>query len=220
MSRKLIFGLSLALLLLASTRSHAGMVLTEWMYDSPNGEFMEFTNFSNDPIDLTNWSQDDSTNVPGKHAFGSTFGLVQPGESILVTEAPEASFRTAWNLAPSVKVLGGYTNDNLGRSDGINLYDNLNAVIDTLTYNDQGTGNVAGPRTQNVSGNIPIVGLNAHNASLAVASFVGDSYQSYASAGGSIGNPGLYTPFVPEPSSLFLLAIGTLVSTLRRQRRT
>lgn len=220
MSWKRILALSLTLLLLVSADSHAGMILTEWMYDGADGEFMEFTNFSNDPIDLTNWSQDDSTRTAGKHAFGSTFGIVQPGESVIVTDATATAFRTAWGLPASIKVFGGYTNDSLGRSDEVNLYDNLGGLIDRFTYNDQGTGTVAGPRTTGASGNIPVAALNQNNASLAVLSSIGDSYQSHASAGGAVGNPGLYTPFVPEPSSLSLLAIGTLVSTLRRRHRS
>ena len=220
MSRKLIFALSLTLLLLAGARSRAGMVLTEWMYDSPDGEFMEFTNFSNDPIDLTNWSQDDNTRTAGKHAFGSTFGTIAPGESIIVTDAAAATFRTAWNLPASVKVFGAYINDSLGRSDEVNLYDNTSAIIDRLTYNDQGIGTVAGPRTSGASGNIPVGALGLNSASLAVLSSVADSYQSYASTGGAVGNPGRYTPFVPEPSSLALLVIGTLVTAFRRRRHT
>ncbi len=220
MSRKSVFALTLTMLLLANASAHAGMVLTEWMYDSTNGEYMEFTNFSNDPIDLSNWSQDDNDRIAGKHAFLNTFGIVQPGESVIVTEAPEAAFRTAWSLPASVKVFGGYTNDNLGRSDEVNLYDNFGALIDQLTYNDQGSGNVHGPRTSAVSGNIPVAALGLNNASLAVVSTVGDSYGSYASTGGSIGNPGKYTPFVPEPSSAALLAIATLIGTIRRRRHT
>ena len=216
MSRKPNFALSLALLLLASANSRAGMVLTEWMYDSPTGEYMEFTNVSGDPVDMTNWSQDDNDRIAGKHSFGSTFGIVQPGESVIVTEVAAAAFRTAWNLPASVKVFGPYSNDNLGRSDEINLYDSTGTLVDRLTYNDQGSGTVAGPRTSNVSGNIPYSALGLNNASLAVLSSIGDSYSSYANTSGNPGNPGVYTP-VPEPSSIVLLAIGTLFGTLRRR---
>ena len=219
MSRNLAFGLSVVVLLALSANSHAAMVITEWMYDGAGGEFMEFTNVGGSPIDMTNWSQDDSTGTPGKHAFGSTFGIVQPGESVIVTESLEATFRAAWNMPASVKVFGPYSNDNLGRNDAINLYDNLNTLVATLTYNDQGAGNVAGPRTSGASGNIPLAGLGVNNASLAVLSSVGDVYGSYAGPGGAVGNPGVYTQTVPEPATLTLLAITAAVGAAVRRRR-
>ncbi len=224
MGRKLVVWLSLALLVLAGADLHAQIRITEWMYSGTDGEYAEFTNVSNSPIDMTNWSEDDNTGTPGVHAFGTTFGAVQPGESVILTESPEASFRTAWNLPSSVKVWAGptgtgYSEDNLGRSDEINLYDNLGSLIDRLTYDDQGSGNVDSPRTQNISGNIPLGALGANNASLATLSFLGDTYMSSVSTGGDVGNPGKYTPFtpVPEPSSLVLLIAGSAIGLLRRR---
>jgi predicted extracellular nuclease len=185
---------------------------------------VEFTNVSNAPVNMTDWSEDDSNRIPGKHAFGNTFGIVQPGESVVLTAAPEATFRAAWNLPASVKVWAGatgtgYTDDNLGRSDEINLYDGLGTLVDSLTYNDQGSGNVKGPRTQNSSGNIPLSALGMNNASTAVLSTVGDSFHSYASTASTVGNPGSYAPAtVPEPTSLILFATGLLCYTPRRRR--
>jgi predicted extracellular nuclease len=64
-----------------------------------------------------------------------------PGESVIFTEATADAFRAAWNLSSGVKVIGGSVN-NLGRSDEVNLYDASSALVDRLTYNDQGTGTV------------------------------------------------------------------------------
>ena len=58
---------------------------------------------------------------------------MQPGESVIGTEADAASFRTYWNLPASVKVIGYGSKDNLGRSDEINVYDGANALVDRLT---------------------------------------------------------------------------------------
>jgi hypothetical protein len=222
MTRKQFIGLAVVALMCSNAATAAPIVsITEWSYDSLPGEWMEFTNTSNAPVDMTDWSQDDNDRHAGTHAFGTTFGIVQPGESVVVTETAEATFRTAWNLPASVKVWAGatgtgYSNDNLGRSDEINLYDSTGSLIDQLTYNDQGTGNVHGPRTQNVSGNIPFAALGLNNASLAVASTVGDTFHSYSNSSSNVGNPGQYSS-VPEPTSLALIAIGTLIGTLRRR---
>jgi len=204
-----IGGLTLALAS-ADHADAASIAITEWMYNSggAGGEYIELTNVSKAPIDMTNWSQDDSNRTPGKHALGATFGIVQPGESVIITESTAAAFRTAWNLSPSVKVFGPYSNDNLGRSDEINIYDNNNVLVDRLTFNDQAAN--GGPRTSGQGGNIPLAFLSLNTPQNAVLSTVNDSYHSYASTNGDIGNPGTYTP-VPEPATIGLVAVAALV---------
>ena len=47
---------------------HAVVQITEWMYNpvaATNGEYVEITNRGAAPVDLTGWSFDDSSNVPG-----------------------------------------------------------------------------------------------------------------------------------------------------------
>jgi hypothetical protein len=102
------------------------------------------------------------------------------------------------------------------------LYDNNNALIDSLIYNDQGSGNVKGPRTNGISAHPGAPGaLGANNASLWISSAVGDSEGSYLSATGEIGSPGktAFAPAVPIGSteSLLLSALITL-GTLARRR--
>jgi hypothetical protein len=168
---------------------NGSMRITEYMYSGTNGEFIEFTNVGGTSVDMTGWSSDDATRSPGGHNL-SAFGVVQPGESVILTETASATFRSAWGLCPGIKIIGGYTNDNLGRSDEINLY-NGTTLIDRLTFNDQGTGTVKGPRTQNASAWITAAGLGNNNASLSVLSVVGDSEGSFSSpTGGDIGSPG------------------------------
>jgi len=170
----------------------AQMRITEYMYGGTNGEFVEFTNVGNAPIDMTGWSFDDNDRNPGVHDL-SGFGVVQAGESVIVTETDPATFRAAWNLCAGIKVVGGYTNDNLGRSDEINLYDAGKNQVDRLTYNDQGTGTVKAPRTNNISGWVNAAGLGANIATDWTLSTVGDTEGSYASSGGDIGSPGKST---------------------------
>jgi len=186
------------------------IAITEWMYSPSSGpaEFVVFTNVGTVPVDMTGWSEDDSTRSAGKHPLN--FGVLQPGESAIACEGSDAAgFRLYWNLASSVKVTTYGTNDNLGRSDEINLYDGTGGLVDRLTFNDQGG---MGPRTQGTSGNIPLAYLWQNAPSHAVLSYVGDIYLSHRDGGGSgdLGNPGVYTPYVaaPEPSSIVLLAAG------------
>jgi hypothetical protein len=60
-----------------------GMRITEYMYSGLGGEFIEFTNRSDAPIDMTGWSYDDDHAVPGAFSL-SAFGVVQPGESVVL----------------------------------------------------------------------------------------------------------------------------------------
>src|SRR6185312_7524044 len=99
----------------------AEMRITEYMYSGANGEFIEFTNVGDAPIDMTGWSFDDDSETPGTVDL-SAFGTVAAGESVILTETAAADFRTAWSLCDAVKVIGGNTT-NLGRDDEINLFD-------------------------------------------------------------------------------------------------
>jgi uncharacterized protein len=170
----------------------ANIQITEYLYSGANEEFIEFTNLDVIPIDMTGWSFDDSTRTPGSFSL-SSFGVVQPGESVILTEANAATFRSAWNLAPAVKVIGGLT-QNLGRDDEINLYDNNNSLVDRLTYSDQTYPGTI--RTQNVSGWTGATNLasNPINTNWRLSS-VNDAQNSRTSADGDVGNPGFYTPY-------------------------
>ena len=176
-------------LLLQSVHSDAQMRITEFMYSGANGEFVEFTNVGSTAINMTGWSFDDNNRHPGVHSLTS-FGLVQPGESVIVTETTPSVFRAAWGLCAGVKITGGYTNDNLGRADEINLYDSSGAQIDRLTYDDQTLG---GPRTQNKSAWVTAAGLGANTPTQWVLSAAGDAEGSFTSTGGDVGSPGKST---------------------------
>ncbi|WP_345762463.1 lamin tail domain-containing protein [Diaminobutyricibacter sp. McL0608] len=168
--------------------------ITEWLYSpvSSSGEYIEITNLGAAPVSLTGWSFDDDSETPGTVPLDS-LGTLAVGQSAIITESADATFRSEWGLGADVKILAGNTT-NLGRADEINIFDGPDAVanlVDRLTYNDQGTGTVKGPRTQGVAG-IPKTGaaLGANDASQWQLSAVGDAEASWASSTGDIGSPG------------------------------
>lgn len=171
--------------------SPEGMRISEWMYSGTSGEFIELTNTTGEVIDLTGWSLDDDHATAGAFSL-SAFGQVQPGESVIVTDADASAFRTAWNLAPTVKVIGSFGTvgggNNLGRNDQIHVFDGTGALQDRLWFGDQTyPGSI---RTQNRSGQ---VGCDAVGLNLLAAwqlSTVGDGYGSYAATSGDVGTPG------------------------------
>ena len=163
--------------------------ITEYMYSGAPGEFIEFTNIGSTAVDMTNWSFDDDSQTPGTQSL-SAFGVVQPGESVILTEATAATFRNAWGLCDNVKVIGGLT-ANLGRNDEINLYDADDNLVDRLTYGDQ---NFPGTiRTQDKSGWVSAAGLGANAPAEWTLSTVGDAEDSYANNSSVIGSPGKST---------------------------
>lgn len=173
-----------------------GLRVTEFMYQGTTGEFVEFTNLSAAPIDMTGWSMDDSNETPGTFSL-TPFGVVQPGESVIVTEATVEAFRTAWNLPASVKVIGqygitGFPGNSLGRSDKINLYDAANQLVDRLWYGDQTYPGTI--RTQNISGQAPCSAIGENTIAAWQLSVVGDAYGSWTSTATPVetGTPGTY----------------------------
>lgn len=190
--------------------AHAQVRITEWMYSGEGPEFVEFTNLGSTAVDFAGWSYDDDSRTAGVLDL-SAFGIVAAGETVLITEGDADQFRTSWSLASSVKIIDGYTN-NLGRNDEINLFDAAGNLVDRLTYGD---GDFPGTiRTQERSGN-PLAGaLGANDPSLWVLSSVGDSFGSYVSVDGDVGNPGI---FIPAPGAAGLLGLAGLMAARRRR---
>lgn len=199
--------------------SQAQMLITEWMYSGGDGEFIEFTNIGGSAIDMTGWSFDDSTPVAGTIDL-SAFGVVAAGESVILTESPEAEFRAAWGLGGGIAIIGdlGGTS-NLGRGDEINLFDNSDSLVDRLTYGDEVFPGTI--RTQNFSGWATVTIPDTNDVSTWVLSSVGDAQGSFLSMGGDTGNPGSYSA-IPEPgtyAAFIGLSALAFAAFRRRQRR-
>jgi len=163
--------------------------ITEYSYTAINGEFFELTNTGTTPIDPTGWSFDDNTRTTGSFSL-TGLGVLTAGESAIVTETANVdTFRTAWNIPSTVKLLGG-SSQGLGRSDEINIYDGGGVLVDRLTYNDE---TIAGSvRTQNVSAWTEIANLGTNDATKWKLSVGGDTQASVTATGGDVGSPGRY----------------------------
>ena len=153
------------------------IVITEWMYNPQlsASEFVEVTNIGGEPVDMTNYSFDDDSHIPG------TFSLAALGDAGPRRVRPDrrgpaltavADFRPEWGLADSVKIAGPNTN-NLGRNDEINIF-NGSALVDRLDYGDQNF--VAPPsasiRTQGISG-VPTACVDARREQRARVGLLG-----------------------------------------------
>lgn len=203
----------------SSFAATSGVVITEWMYQgagSTDREFIEFTNLGPTAVDFSGWSYDDDSRSAGTFPL-SAFGIVAPGESVIITEMNAAAFRDAWGLDASVKVWGPYTN-NLGNGDEINIFDGAGTLVDRLTYG-------SNPRTRGVSGRATSAdALGANDVSQWVFSSVGDIEGSWANSLGDIGSPGRtsFASPVPEPESyaMLLAGLGAVAGLVRRRRKT
>ncbi|MBP7746390.1 MAG: lamin tail domain-containing protein [Phycisphaerae bacterium] len=198
------------LLVCGGVVADAQMRITEYMYSGVNGEFIEFTNVGVTPIDMTGWSFDDDSAVPGT-VFLTAFGVVDPGESVILTESPAALFIAAWNLG-GVDVIGDNSSANLGRNDQINLFDATGTLVDRLTYGDETfPGSI---RTQGASGWVCAQALGANDAYGWVLATAGDQQGSYASIGGDVGRPGVFVHYVcPEAPTGACCASGVCTVT-------
>lgn len=186
--------------------------ITEWMYTpvGSSGEFVEFTNLGSTPVSLAGWSFDDDSETPGTVPLDG-LGTLAPGESAIITESAEATFRADWGLGAQVKILAGNTTT-LSRGDEINLFDGPDPVanlVDRLAYNDQ---TATGPRTQGTSG-IPqtAAALGANDATQWQLSAVADAESSWTSTGGDIGSPGK-SRFAPPPPAWTSIRINEVSS--------
>ena len=165
-----------------------GVRITEYMYSGDGGEFVELTNTSATPVDLTGWSLDDVSATPGTFDL-TPAGVLQPGQSIVVSEADSGAFITDWGLS-GVTVLGGNLLANLGRNDSILVFDANGTVQDKLTYGDEDIPGTVRAKGESAWGCEETLGKN--DAYPWALSDVGDPQGSWASSGGDVGSPGSY----------------------------
>jgi hypothetical protein len=174
------------------------IVISEWMYNGAGtgstGEFVEFTNTGPGSVDMTGWSFDDDSRVAGTVSL-SAFGVVAPGQSVILTDETAATFATIWGLS-GVTIIGGST-ANLGRNDEINLFDAGGVLVDRLTYGDETYPGTV--RTQTKSCNVPAAdyGFSVVQVGWLLATD-GDAYGSKTSTRGEVGSPGRIVGYAPS----------------------
>jgi len=204
-THSVLLGASVAAI--AATAAAQSVRITEYMYSGSGGEFIELTNVGTAPVDLTGWSYDDDGRTPGAFSIGA-FGVVAPGESVVITEDPVSVFRAAWGLSPSVKVIGdlGLPNGNgLGRNDALVLFDAKGAIVDQLVYGDQAfPGSI---RTQGTAGWVVAGAVAQNNAYGWNLATVGDAQGSFQAGTGQAGNPGSFVVVGELPAGLPALVI-------------
>jgi len=167
---------------------NSGMRITEYLYSSTDGEFVELTNTTGASIDLTGWSLDDQSNTPGTFDL-SAAGVVAPGQSIVITDADPALFSAAWGLSGTI-VLGPTSSASLGRNDEINIFDSAGDLVERLTYGDEDfPGSI---RARDASGQGCFQAIGNNNAFGWTLATLGDAWATYTSSGGDLGNPGTF----------------------------
>lgn len=167
-----------------------GLRITEYMYTGTDGELIELTNTSASAIDLTGWSLDDKTGAPGNYDL-SAAAIVQPGESVVVTDSDAATFAAAWSLA-GVTVLGDNEVAKLGRNDAVHVFDHNGLVVDRLVFGDEDFP--GSPRAKEASAWVCADAVGMDDPMLLSLSQEGDSQGSWASVGGDVGSPGAWSP--------------------------
>ena len=174
----------------------AGQVqITEYMYSGLDGEFIELTNVSALPVDLEDWSLDDKSAIPGTYDL-SLAGIIDPGESVLVTDRIASNFSASWSLGATT-VLGGNAIASLGRNDEIHVFDAAGATVDVLAFGDDDfPGSL---RARNASAQGCDAGLGGDDIYRWTLALEGDAWGSRVSLNGDVGSPGLHGPVTCPP---------------------
>ena len=125
-----------------SGAARASVDITKFCSDTGNNELFEFvqvTNLGSTSVNMAGWSEDDSHDTPDVTGHSLTgLGILQPGESGIITQATPADFINFWgaaNLPANLPIVGPYTNDELNTdSDTIYLFNSAKVLADELVY--------------------------------------------------------------------------------------
>ncbi len=180
-------------------------------------DYWELTNHGTVAVNLSGFTWDDESR---SFAEGQPWAFpngtsIAAGESIIITTADPAAFRTWWGLEPTVQVLQTVDAPGLGQNDGIALFDNTGRELFFVSYAAQGFLRPDGSAA--LGGHAGVSGGGATTDALVwdvpsgvispryVAAQVG-TYQAFQAPGATdIGSPGRGAATVPVSFTLQLL---------------
>ncbi|HYF36538.1 MAG TPA: lamin tail domain-containing protein, partial [Prosthecobacter sp.] len=124
--------------LLAGT-AHANLLLTEVQSDQATAgrnDYWELTNTGSEAVSLGNWKWDDDSRNPADAAAVTIPAgtSIAPGESIIFTALPAATFRSWWGIGGSVQVISTGAAPGLGSGDGIGLFNSSGTEVFFFSY--------------------------------------------------------------------------------------
>lgn len=192
-----------------SANAQSNVQISEIMYTGLFGEFVEIVNDGDTAQDMTGWSFSDNARTIGDTSL-SQIGTLSPGEVAIITEVSDAIFNLAWFTEPGTDAGRGVmpvenivenNSTNLGRSDEVNIYpagatNPVTGFQDRVTYNDQGSGAVDGPRSEDVSAIVDDLSDPFSGFVLSQGGTVDNSWKAGdPSAPGPVGSPGVFPNF-------------------------
>lgn len=159
-------------------------------------DYWELTNIGSTTRDISGYSWHDSgrsgaTAQAWKLPAGT---MIAPGESVIFTAAPAASFRAWWNLPPTVQVFEAAAAPGLGQNDGISFFDPQQDELFFFSYGAGGfTKEDGNPSTGTHAG--PSAGGSADSQALVWVPASGTVSPRYTAATGS--NYGTFSAVAP-----------------------
>ncbi|HWA65850.1 MAG TPA: lamin tail domain-containing protein, partial [Mycobacteriales bacterium] len=179
--------------LASGTRAYSG--------DSGDGEYVELTNVGYAAQDFTGWTYgvNKSTTTPSAGSVSlSGFGMVQPGQSVVVTDLTPADFRTEWGLKSSVEVINDLPTTIDSGPDTIGVFNATGVLVDSLGYANKyfaGKGSAAYVDYGQLASTSTATGWTE-------PATVGDAEGSWTSANGAVGSPGASTSGTSTPTGV------------------
>lgn len=180
-------------------------------------DWFELSNFGLTSVDLTGWKVDDNSFSFATAVAVRGVTTINPGQSIVFLEGNatgttdasiNAAFVTAWfgGNAPGGLTLANYGGSGVGLSstaDGVSLFDSLGNLQAKISFG----ATTAGFTFDNAAG------LDDTTITQQSVNGINGAFVSFNAA--EVGSPGV----VPEPSSLGLLALGSVAAFAARARR-
>jgi hypothetical protein len=129
---------ALALPLSAQLRITEVMSNSNHSDTAANGDWFEITNTGSTAVNIAGYSFDDDDRRAGASGSFPAY-VLQPGISMMVlNDASDATFRSLWNLDPSIRVIANAEISNfpgLGSGgDEVNLFNNSGGLVDRFTF--------------------------------------------------------------------------------------